>query len=202
MLAFPRRFSGCWAQWITGHRTGLILPPGDGDVQHDGAAVTPSPRARALRSACVLIAVARSCAADVSRSAMFHVNGKKKTPAETGAKSITLALKGERHERPHHRAPRPAVQAREAIPMALQPLKLSDDELDAIMSAAQPLDRDRRGSFLEAVASALARHDGEIGVGTVYAICVEQQRKFFDPPSGHAGTPQRRLHERRATADA
>jgi hypothetical protein len=60
-------------------------------------------------------------------------------------------------------------------------LKLSDDEMAAVMRAAQPLDPDRRGDFLEAVASSLAGQV-EVGEGAVYRICAEQQRRFFSPP--------------------
>jgi hypothetical protein len=60
-------------------------------------------------------------------------------------------------------------------------IRLSDSELDAIMSAAAPLDRDLRDPFLRAVADELARHE-TIGPGTVYRVAREQQGKFFRPP--------------------
>jgi hypothetical protein len=60
-------------------------------------------------------------------------------------------------------------------------VRLSDDELNAVMRAAQPLDPDRRGLFLEAVAVALA-DQVEVGPGLVHRICAEQQRRFFAPP--------------------
>jgi hypothetical protein len=75
--------------------------------------------------------------------------------------------------------------------MPAGPLALSNSELDIVMAAARPLDVDRRDEFLQAVAGALARHGGEIGPGVVYAVCREQQRRFFDAPdlSNHKGAP-------------
>jgi hypothetical protein len=55
-----------------------------------------------------------------------------------------------------------------------QPLRLSDDELDAVMAAARPLARDQRDAFLHAVAHALSGQ--EIGPGTVARTCRELQR--------------------------
>jgi hypothetical protein len=61
-------------------------------------------------------------------------------------------------------------------------IKLSDDELAAVMSAAAPLAVERRDAFLQEVANALARC-AEIGPGTVHRICATTQRQFFDPPN-------------------
>lgn len=47
-------------------------------------------------------------------------------------------------------------------------VRLTDDELDAIMSAARPLEASRRDAFLQHVASSL-KHRGELGPGVVYA---------------------------------
>jgi hypothetical protein len=62
----------------------------------------------------------------------------------------------------------------------MQPLRLSDDELDSVMAAARPLPLDLRDHFLHAVASALQGQ--EIGPGLVARTCAELQRQFFDPP--------------------
>ena len=68
-------------------------------------------------------------------------------------------------------------------------LKLSDDEMDAILRAAGPIDVDRRDGFLQAVASALASHPGEVGPGVVHRVCAEVQRQHFDPPDfSHAAS--------------
>jgi hypothetical protein len=68
------------------------------------------------------------------------------------------------------------------------PLRLSDDELDAVMAAARPLDPDLRDPFLRAVANALQGR--EVGPGTVARTCAELQWQFFHPPdpSRSAGT--------------
>jgi hypothetical protein len=63
------------------------------------------------------------------------------------------------------------------------PIKLADDELSAIMAAAQPLPIEMRDAFLRAVAHALQQEcNGEIGPGLVARTCRELQRQFFDPP--------------------
>jgi len=42
---------------------------------------------------------------------------------------------------------------------------------------------------LQAVASALAGHPGEVGPGVVHRVCAEVQRQHFDPPDfSHAGS--------------
>jgi hypothetical protein len=66
--------------------------------------------------------------------------------------------------------------------MSTFPLRLSDSELDIVMRAAAPLDVNRRDAFLQAVASALMRHQGELGEGVVYKTCAELQRQHFDAP--------------------
>ena len=70
-------------------------------------------------------------------------------------------------------------------------LKLTDSELDAVFSAARPLDPDLRDPFLQAVANALmADCSGEIGPGTVARVCREMQRQFFDPPDFEGAVPR------------
>jgi hypothetical protein len=61
------------------------------------------------------------------------------------------------------------------------PLRLSDDELTAVMAAARPLPVERRDAFLQEVAAELG-HCNEIGPGVVHRVCAETQRRFFDPP--------------------
>jgi len=65
------------------------------------------------------------------------------------------------------------------------PLKLSDEQLDAVMRAAQPIAPHRRGAFLRDLADTLAVA-GELGDGIVARVCRETQRKHFDVPDlGH-----------------
>ena len=60
-------------------------------------------------------------------------------------------------------------------------IRLSDDELNAVMAAARPLDPDLRDPFLRAVANALQGRE-VIGPGVVARTCAELQRQFFHPP--------------------
>ena len=66
------------------------------------------------------------------------------------------------------------------------PVRLTDTELDLVLSAARPLAIEMRDPFLQAVADALAHRD-EVGPGVVYQVCREQQRRFFDPPNLNTG---------------
>ena len=83
----------------------------------------------------------------------------------------------------------------------MSPLKLSNDELDAVMQAARPLPIDMRDPFLQAVAHALSGHD-VIGPGVVHQVRQRAAAAIFKssqssrtgkPASGaqspHRGTP-------------
>ena len=61
----------------------------------------------------------------------------------------------------------------------MPPIKLTDDELDAVMSAARPLPIDLRDAFLHAVAHELAGYK-VVGPGLVHQVCREQQRIFMN----------------------
>jgi hypothetical protein len=63
----------------------------------------------------------------------------------------------------------------------VQPLRLSDAELDAVLAAARPITPDRRDAFLQAIANILA-DQRELGPGVVFRIIRDVQREFFDPP--------------------
>jgi hypothetical protein len=60
----------------------------------------------------------------------------------------------------------------------MPPIRLSDDELSAVFSAARPLPVEHRGAFLEEVANALA-NCAEVGPGVVHRVAFELQRAFF-----------------------
>jgi hypothetical protein len=79
----------------------------------------------------------------------------------------------------HHTRAR-SIHAREALPMP-KPLALTDEQLDAVYRAAQPLDVDLRGPFLETVARALSR-EAELDDGAVYRACREAQKLYWQPP--------------------
>ncbi len=60
-------------------------------------------------------------------------------------------------------------------------VRLTDDELSAVMAACQPLPPDARDGFLRAVASSL-QSCGEVGPGAVHRAIVAAQREHFSPP--------------------
>jgi hypothetical protein len=63
----------------------------------------------------------------------------------------------------------------------MPPLALTDDELDAIMRAAAPLQPHQRDGFLQDIAVALAALP-MLGPGVVHRAIAEVQRKHFDAP--------------------
>jgi hypothetical protein len=63
----------------------------------------------------------------------------------------------------------------------MPPLRLSDDQLDAIMRACQPLGPHARDLFLQEIADKLAVA-GELGDGAVFRAIRETQKRHFDPP--------------------
>jgi hypothetical protein len=68
----------------------------------------------------------------------------------------------------------------------MAPLPLTDEELDAVMRAAFPLQPRDRDPFLRDVANAL-QGIGELGPGLLHRIVVEVQRRYWDPPLTHPG---------------
>jgi hypothetical protein len=71
--------------------------------------------------------------------------------------------------------------AAEPAPLTRPPLSLSDNQMDAVMAAAGPLEPHDRSRFLEDVASAL-RYHGELGDGIVARVCADVQRRYLVPP--------------------
>jgi hypothetical protein len=63
----------------------------------------------------------------------------------------------------------------------MPPIKLTDDELSAVLRAARPIAVADRDAFLIEVAAAL-QNCSEPGPGDVHRAIVAAQRKFFDPP--------------------
>jgi hypothetical protein len=63
----------------------------------------------------------------------------------------------------------------------MTPLKLTDDEMEAVYSACRPLHVADRDAFLQAVADTL-RQRGELGPGAVHRAIRDVQRRFFRPP--------------------
>ena len=61
----------------------------------------------------------------------------------------------------------------------MPPVRLTDDELNAVLNAARPLAVELRDPFLRAVAHELQGRR-EIGPGLVHQVCREQQRIFMN----------------------
>jgi hypothetical protein len=72
----------------------------------------------------------------------------------------------------------------------MKPIRLTDDELSAVMSAARPLAVEMRDPFLQDVASLLRGR--EVGPGTVHRAIEQAQRAHFDPPDLGSGSRSRR----------
>jgi hypothetical protein len=62
-------------------------------------------------------------------------------------------------------------------------LKLSDDQLNAIMAAAMPLQPDQRPIFLEVCAREIAQlGEDRLGDGSLHRLIMSIQRGYFHPP--------------------
>ena len=67
----------------------------------------------------------------------------------------------------------------------MQPLSLSDDELETLTRLADPIEVVLRDSFLRAVAVELRRYQpDEIGPGLINRVGRELQRQFLTPSLG------------------
>jgi hypothetical protein len=72
------------------------------------------------------------------------------------------------------------------------PLALSDEQMSAVLAAAEPLAPSDRSQFLQALADAL-RNEPMIGDGVLARTIRHVIRPFFRPPTGTAGPqPHRR----------
>jgi hypothetical protein len=63
----------------------------------------------------------------------------------------------------------------------MPPIRLTDSELDAVMSAARPLSPADRDDFLRSVAAVLASAPA-IGDGLVARVCREIQARYWRAP--------------------
>jgi len=70
----------------------------------------------------------------------------------------------------------------------MTPLKLTDDEMNAVYAACRPLHVADRDAFMQALADAL-RQRGEIGPGAVHRAIRDVQRRFFRPPEFEEAHP-------------
>ena len=68
----------------------------------------------------------------------------------------------------------------------MPPIRLTDDELSAVLAAARPIPVERRDAFLQDVAALLRGR--EVGPGTVHRAIEQAQRVHFDPPDLSGGS--------------
>jgi hypothetical protein len=61
-------------------------------------------------------------------------------------------------------------------------IRLTDADLDAVMTAARPIPPHRRKAFLQAVADEIAALGEQLGPGSVARAVRLVQRSFYDPP--------------------
>jgi hypothetical protein len=69
----------------------------------------------------------------------------------------------------------------------MPPIRLTDDELSAVFTAAQPIPVARRDQFLRDVAKML--RGVEVGPGSVHRAIAEAQRAHCDYPQLGPGAP-------------
>jgi hypothetical protein len=63
----------------------------------------------------------------------------------------------------------------------MSPIKLSEQQMSAVLAASYPLPADRRSDFLVDIARELAGLP-EIGDGALHRVIMTTQRKYFAPP--------------------
>jgi hypothetical protein len=63
----------------------------------------------------------------------------------------------------------------------MPPVRLTDEQMSAVLAASHPLPRHARSAFLAACAQELAQLP-ELGDGAVHRTIMKVQREFFDPP--------------------
>ena len=84
------------------------------------------------------------------------------------------------------------------LDLETRPLSLSDSQMTAILTAAEPLPPDLRSPFLAACAHALQGRE-PLGDGLVFRTIKELQREFFRAPDLSRGRTEPRSR-RRVTA--
>jgi hypothetical protein len=62
------------------------------------------------------------------------------------------------------------------------PLSFSAEEMDLLLSLAQPIDQPQRTQFLTEVTTAIEEEAARTSVGLVHRVARTVQRRFFDPP--------------------
>jgi hypothetical protein len=65
--------------------------------------------------------------------------------------------------------------------LASPPLRLTEDQMNALLAASKPLPADVRSAFLEHAAQEIAALP-EVGDGALHRVVMRVQRLYFDPP--------------------
>jgi hypothetical protein len=63
----------------------------------------------------------------------------------------------------------------------MPPIKMTDEQMSALLAASHPLPPDSRSAFLEHCARELARLP-IVGDGVLHRVIMQVQREHFDPP--------------------
>jgi hypothetical protein len=61
------------------------------------------------------------------------------------------------------------------------PLRLTEDQMNALLAASKPLPADARAAFFEHAAQEISALP-EVGDGALHRIIMRVQRIYFDPP--------------------
>jgi hypothetical protein len=72
----------------------------------------------------------------------------------------------------------------------MPPIRLSDEQMSALLAASHPLPPDSRSAFLEHCARELARLP-IFGDGVLHRVIMQVQREYFEPPDLAAGASGR-----------
>ena len=75
-----------------------------------------------------------------------------------------------------------------------RPIALSDDELQAVMDAAKPLQPRDRDRFLKAVALAITALPEGIGPGSIHRAIASVWREYYDVPDLRSDEPRSRAY--------
>jgi len=69
----------------------------------------------------------------------------------------------------------------------MPPVRLSDEQMSALLAASHPLQPESRSAFLEHCARELARLP-IVGDGALHRVIMQVQREYFDLPNLSVGT--------------
>ena len=88
------------------------------------------------------------------------------------------------------------------MPAHSSPISLSEQQMLAVLAAAQPLPPQARSAFLEMCATEIANLPGELGDGALHRVISRVQRQFIDSSAATNPTPPDRVCGRRSSGPA